>query len=607
MDTFSSFFDVTGFMPHGHCFLWTPSLLWAFAVADTLIGLSYLSIPAAIWTFKRRRRDLPFEWIFVLFSAFIFACGTTHLISVWEIWHPAYPLDASVKSITAILSIMTAAILWPLLPRALAIPSGTQLAQVNRELKNEIGRRVAMEEQLLEVNRGLDMRITARTAELQQINDDLRDRAIERDHALGALGRSQLLLDSIVNNATTLISVKNTAGQYLLVNRRYSDALGLPQTSILGKADHDLFSPERADAYCEGDRLVLNEAQPRQFDIVRVHHDGRHDYLLEKFPIRDSGGSVYAVGAIATDITERRRSEQALRESEVRLREVFEAVLHGLIVVDHKGRIEIVNRQVEILFGYAREELIGSPVDRLMPPRFRDGHLNLFLSYLAEPSARTMAARRDLYGVRGDGTEFPIEIGLNPVRSGELIHVLATITDITERKSAQEHIEKELKEKTVLLNEVHHRVKNNLQVILSLLKMQARHASPEVQAALTGSYGRVGAMALVHQLLYEQPELSRIRLGTYLQRLVSLLRQSFADRHNRIQTQFAGTDADIFLTVRESIPFGLIVNEIVTNSFKHGFPGNRSGTITLSLKSEGLEGGCLIIPTMGSAFPIPCN
>lgn len=610
METLSSFFDTTGFMPHGHCFLWTPSLLWAFAVADSLIGLSYMSIPAAIWTFKRRRQDLPFVWIFVLFSAFIFSCGATHLISVWEIWHPVYGLDASVKVLTAVLSVMTAAVLWPLVPRALAIPSRTQLARVNHDLQNEIGRRVAIEEQLLEVNRSLDLRITARTAELQRINDDLRDRAIERDRALSALGRSQLLLDSIVNNATTLISVKDSGGRYLLVNRRFSDAVQLPPTRILGMVDHDLFARERADAYCEGDRLVLVEAQPRQFDVSRTYDDGRHDYLLEKFPIRDAGGSVYAVGAIATDITERRRSEQVLRESdlavrqsEVRLREVFEAVLHGLVVVDRLGRIEIVNRQLEILFGYPREELIGKPIDRLMPPRFRDGHQNLFLSYLAEPSARTMAARRELYGVRRDGTEFPIEIGLNPVRSGELIHVLATITDVTERKSAQQQIEKDLTEKTVLLNEVHHRVKNNLQVILSLLKMQARHASAEVQAVLAGSYSRVQAMALVHQLLFEQGELSGIRLGTYLQRLLGLLRQSFADRGDRVQTRFEGTDANIYLTVRGSIPFGLIVNEIVTNSFKHAFPDNRSGTITLRLQSQGLDGGCLIISDDGVGMP----
>jgi signal transduction histidine kinase len=184
METLSAFFDATGFMPHGHCFLWTPSLLWALTVSDSLIGLSYLSIPAAIWTFKRRRHDLPFGWIFVLFSAFIFACGATHLIAVWEIWHPAYALDASVKSLTAILSVLTAAVLWPLIPRALAIPSRTQLAQVNRNLQSEIGRRVAMETQLLDTNRSLDARIAARTAELERINDELRDknRQLERSN-----------------------------------------------------------------------------------------------------------------------------------------------------------------------------------------------------------------------------------------------------------------------------------------------------------------------------------------------------------------------------------------------------------------------------------------
>ena len=610
METLSSFFDATGFMPHGHCFLWTPSLLWTFAVADSLIAISYFSIPAAIWTFKRQLDDLPFNGVFVLFSAFIFSCGATHLIAVWEIWNPAYALDASLKSLTAVLSLVTAVVLWPLVPRALAIPSRNQLTQINRDLQAEIRHRIEIENQLVQLNRSLDSRIAARTAELQKSNDDLREQAIERDRALTALERSQQLIESIVNNATTLISVKDDAGRYLLVNRRFADSIKLTAESIVGKSDHDLFPPDNANAYLERDQLVLVEGRAQQFDIVEMRDDGRHDYVLEKFPVRDAVGKVYAVGAIATDITERRRSEKALRErdlavraSEERLRAVFEAVLHGLIVVDREGRIEMVNRQVEILFGYSRDELIGKPIVQLMPARFRLGHPDLFRSYLDGPVARAMAERRELYAVRRDGTEFPVEIGLNPVLSGDVIDVLATITDVTERRSAQEQIEKDLTEKTVLLNEVNHRVKNNLQVILSLLKMQSRHASAEVEAALAGSYARVGAMALVHQLLYEQGELSRIRLGAYLQRLLALLRQSFADRLDRVQTDFDGADAHIYLTIRGSIPFGLIVTEVVTNCFKHAFPGDRHGTIRMSLQARGPDEACLVIADDGVGMP----
>jgi two-component system sensor histidine kinase UhpB len=101
MAMLASFFSPTGFMPHGHCFLWTTGLLWAYVVSDSLIWLSYYSIPVALWYFVRRRIDLPFNWVFVMFAIFIFACGTTHLIAIWNIWQPVYWLDAGIKLATA--------------------------------------------------------------------------------------------------------------------------------------------------------------------------------------------------------------------------------------------------------------------------------------------------------------------------------------------------------------------------------------------------------------------------------------------------------------------------------------------------------------------------
>ena len=133
-----NFFESSSFMPHGHCFLWTPLLLWAFVLSDALIALAYYSIPVALWHFVRRRADLPFSWIFVMFAVFIFACGTTHLIAIWTLWHPVYWLDASIKMVTATVSMVTAIQLWPLLPKALSLPSPMQLAQANHALRSDI-------------------------------------------------------------------------------------------------------------------------------------------------------------------------------------------------------------------------------------------------------------------------------------------------------------------------------------------------------------------------------------------------------------------------------------------------------------------------------------
>jgi hypothetical protein len=84
MGSLATLLSPAGFMPHGHCFLWTPPLLWTYVLSDSLIGLAYYSIPVALWWFVRRRVDLPFNWMFVMFAVFIFACGTTHLMAIWK-------------------------------------------------------------------------------------------------------------------------------------------------------------------------------------------------------------------------------------------------------------------------------------------------------------------------------------------------------------------------------------------------------------------------------------------------------------------------------------------------------------------------------------------
>src|SRR5215510_2035955 len=108
MGSLGTFLRSAEFMPHGHCFLWTRPLLWTYVLSDSLIGLAYYSIPVALWYFVRRRADLQFTWMFVMFAAFIFACGTTHLIAIWNIWQPVYWLDAGIKMATATVSLATA-------------------------------------------------------------------------------------------------------------------------------------------------------------------------------------------------------------------------------------------------------------------------------------------------------------------------------------------------------------------------------------------------------------------------------------------------------------------------------------------------------------------
>ncbi len=140
------------FMPHGHCYFWRPEIVWLHVVSDSLITLAYYSIPVALACFLRKRKDIPFNWMIWMFGGFIFACGTTHLLNVWTLWVPTYRLDGLVKLCTAAVSMTTAVLLWPLIPKAVALPSPAQLEEANTHLEKEIIERRRSEAQLRRAN-----------------------------------------------------------------------------------------------------------------------------------------------------------------------------------------------------------------------------------------------------------------------------------------------------------------------------------------------------------------------------------------------------------------------------------------------------------------------
>lgn len=263
--------------------------------------------------------------------------------------------------------------------------------------------------------------------------------------------------------------------------------------------------------------------------------------------------------------------------------DVVESTPNALLMVDESGRIALVNALAEQLFGYQREQLIGMPVEALVPESARHHHHQLRRGFMAQPSKREMGKGRELYALRQDGSTFPVEIGLNPLTSAEHRWVLAAIVDISARKAAQQRLETALHEKTVLLNEVHHRVKNNLQVISSLLNLQAGRATGEIRQALMESQSRVRAMSLIHQLIYEHHDLSRLDLGVYCQRLGSLLRELFASQVRQIGFDCLGTDQQVLVDLQQAVPCGLVVAEAVTNAFKHAFPDQRPGSVVIRL------------------------
>ena len=143
----------SNFMPHGYCYLWKPTIVWLHAISDATITLAYYAIPVALFYFVRKRRDLPFHWMFLMFAVFILGCGTTHLMEVWTLWHGTYLLSGAIKAATAVVSLATAVLIVPLVPRALALPSPAQLRAANDKLEQEVSERRRIQEALQRAER----------------------------------------------------------------------------------------------------------------------------------------------------------------------------------------------------------------------------------------------------------------------------------------------------------------------------------------------------------------------------------------------------------------------------------------------------------------------
>ena len=304
----------SNFEPHGHCYLWNPGLVGLHVVSDALIALAYFSIPVTLIYFIRKRRDLPFNWMFVSFGMFILACGATHIMEVWTLWHGTYWLSGSIKAVTAMASVPTAILLVKLVPEALALPSP-------EAMKLEIAERKRTEQALHQAKNELELRVLERTAELRKANEDLVAEIAQRKQIEDVLRERERLIHAILDNSPALIFLKDMEERYLLVNKEFERAFEVSQEEIRGKKDQQVFPVEQAATFQANDLRVIQTGVPMEFEEVVLQEDRPHTHIVHRFPLLDLEGKIYAIGGIATDITERKRAEDVLRQTEAYLAE----------------------------------------------------------------------------------------------------------------------------------------------------------------------------------------------------------------------------------------------------------------------------------------------
>jgi PAS domain S-box-containing protein len=329
---------------------------------------------------------------------------------------------------------------------------------------------------------------------------------------------------------------------------------------------------------------------------------GRFRALAVVDAIRGHDGRLVGFVKLTRDLTERNRTEEALRRSEERFRRVVEAKPNAMVMIDRAGLIEMVNAQTERVFGYSRTDLLGQPIEMLVPERFRGHHPGLRATFYDDPRTRPMGAGPDLYGLRKDGSEFPVEIGLNPIETGEGTMVLSAIVDISTRKREEGRVLASLKEKDILLGEIHHRVKNNLQIVDSLLGLQSGIINDTgTQEILRESQNRIKSMALIHQILYQSNDFARMDFNDFLDTLVPTLASSYGADPDRIVLSINAIEVRLPLSV--AIPCGLLVNELISNALKHAFPANRHGEIRIDLSIA--SGGQVLLSVEDDGVGIP--
>lgn len=328
MDALQALFCSESLLPHGFCYLWDPLLIWLHGVSDSLIAMAYFSIPPTLIYLIRKKRSIPFDWMFVCFGCFIAACGATHLMEVVTLWAPVYWISGGVKVVTAFASVPTAILLARAVPQILEMPTAEEMRVAHEELKTQA-------------------------------------RILREQAALLDLSQDAILIQAI-------------NGETLLWNQGAERVYGWTKAEAIGKNSHELlntsFSPSLAEIM-----LKLVKTGHWEGELEKTRRDGHTLIVSSHWAMgKDAAGRPEKILVIDTDVTEQRSAEAALRESEDRYRDLVEHSLDLICTHDLEGRLLSVNELPAKILGYSREELIKKPMKEFL---LKEGHAS-FDEYL---------------------------------------------------------------------------------------------------------------------------------------------------------------------------------------------------------------------------------
>jgi PAS domain S-box-containing protein len=406
---------------------------------------------------------------------------------------------------------------------------------------------------------------------------------------------------SILDNANDAIFTLDESGFFTYTNPSFNELLGYSELELSKRTVHDVITnlPSRGKLWI---KALAEAGAEREF----VAADGKVLTMLGGATIQhNEQGKPSGVRGIYLDITDKLLHERRAITQSAKLESIFDSTENMIMfTMDSADRVNAFNKNFKNIFQYdfgltfdASHSFIEH-ISKVVDEEPYQGQLRLFLRAM---EGRPQQFELPLKTIHGESRWY--QVFLNPVSLGEGQREISCIAyDITERKEIDRAIRSALKEKEVLLQEVHHRVKNNLQVISSMLNLQKSFVKdPETLNLLEESTNRIATMSFIHESLYRNTDFANISFAEYLQRLSSNLIQSYSrnDCEVVLQTVFD----EVYLSLEQAIPCGLITNELVSNSLKYAFPNRAQGIITLRIQH--VENGAVELEVSDDGMGLP--
>ena len=426
----------------------------------------------------------------------------------------------------------------------------------------------------------------------------------DRKRSEEALQEGTDKLRAVFDAVPGLISWVSSNLRYIRVNQHLATSFKLSPESFIGQEINFL---DKGSTFGELIRNFFDSSSQQTWKEIDIEINGSlRNYLIVAQKYHQGSAAV----SVGIDITERKRAAAlknqlicSLQESEHKFRSLYEATSDAVMLLDENGFFDCNPATLKIFGCSNKKEFYGKHPSEFSPLFQPNGQDSASLATQRMDTAmQTGSCRFDWVHKRLDGSEFPAEVLLNAMEINGRKVIQAVVRDITDRKRDEDGIKASLAEKEVLLKEIHHRVKNNLQVISSLLKLQSRYIQDSrVSEMLKESQNRVRSMALVHEQLYQSKDLSNIDFAEYIQNLAHNLFQAYEIHAEGVNLQT--NIAQCSLNIDTAVPCGLIINELVTNSLKYAFTGQSKGKINIDFTLDNNRVCVLAVSDSGIGFP----